>query len=73
MPMLAALLTGWGVDVRPMPIVPDDAASMRRALQSAAADADIVLSTAGISVGDEDHVPRRAARAGGDLAVLKVG
>lgn len=72
MPMLAALLTGWGVEVRPMPIVPDDAASMRRALQSAAADADIVLTTAGISVGDEDHVRDALHALGGDLAVLKV-
>jgi molybdopterin molybdotransferase len=45
---------------------------MREALEKAAGRADLVLTTAGVSVGDEDHV-RGALRAlGGDLAVLKV-
>jgi molybdopterin molybdotransferase len=55
-----------------MPIVPDDAASMREALHAAAAGADIVLTTAGISVGDEDHVRDALHALGGNLAVLKV-
>ncbi len=72
MPMLAALLTAWGAHVRPMPIMEDSPAAVGRALEAAAVDADLILSTGGISVGDEDHV-RDALRAlGGHLPVLKV-
>lgn len=72
LPMLVALLRAGGAAVTPMAIVADDAAAMRDALRCAARDADLVITTAGISVGDEDHV-RDAVRAlGGDLAVLSV-
>lgn len=55
-----------------MSAVDDDVVSMQAALRDAAGGPDLVLTTAGISVGDEDHV-RDALRAiGGDLAVLKV-
>lgn len=72
MPMLAALLGSWGAEVRPMPVVEDDAGAMQAALQAAAATADLVLTTAGISVGDEDHVRDALHQLGGSLAVLKV-
>jgi len=72
MPMLSALLTVWGADVRPMSVVADDALSMQAALREAAEHADLVLTTAGISVGDEDHVRDALQALGGDLAVLKV-
>jgi molybdopterin molybdotransferase len=72
MPMLAALLTEWGAEVQPLPVIEDNAAAMRSALQSAAGAADLVLTTAGISVGDEDHVRDAVRQLGGDLAVLKV-
>jgi molybdopterin molybdotransferase len=72
MPMLAALLAAWGADVRPMPVIDDDAAAMQDALRSAAGSADLVLTTAGISVGDEDHVRVALIALGGDLTVLKV-
>ncbi|WP_181378120.1 molybdopterin molybdotransferase MoeA [Teichococcus aestuarii] len=71
-PMLRALLRSWGVAVQSRPAVADEAGAMRDALREAAGKADLVLTTAGISVGDEDHV-REALRAlGGELAVLKV-
>lgn len=71
-PMLAALLIGWGAELILPPLVPDDEAAMRAALREAAREADLVLTNAGISVGEEDHV-RTALRAlGGNLAVLKV-
>jgi molybdopterin molybdotransferase len=70
--MLATLLTAWGAAVRLMPVVEDNAVSMQAALGAAAECCDLVLTTAGISVGDEDHV-RDALRAiGGDPAILKV-
>jgi molybdopterin molybdotransferase len=67
-PMLVALLTAWGVEVRPVSMVADDALSMQAALRDAAEHADLVLTTAGISVGDEDHVRDALQALGGDLA-----
>ena len=72
MPMLAALLAAWGAHVRPLPIVGDNSAAMRNALETAAEDADLILTTAGISVGDEDHVRAALHDLGGNLAVLSV-
>jgi molybdopterin molybdotransferase len=72
MPMLAALLGSWGADVRPMAVIDDNAVAVQAALQSAAGHADLVLTTAGISVGDEDHVRDAVRGLGGDLTVLKV-
>lgn len=72
LPMLLALLRAGGAVVRPVAIVADDAAAMRAALRSAALDADLVITTAGISVGDEDHVRDAVHDIGGDLAVLSV-
>jgi molybdopterin molybdotransferase len=72
LPMLASLLREWGADVHPQPVMLDDRASMRRALEAAGADADVVLTTAGISVGDEDYVRDAVRSLGGGLAVLRV-
>jgi molybdopterin molybdotransferase len=72
LPMLAAFLQAGGAAVRAMAVVNDEAAAMRLALRHAALDADLVLTTAGISVGDEDHVRDALLELGGDLAVLKV-
>ncbi|HEX2942201.1 MAG TPA: molybdopterin molybdotransferase MoeA, partial [Rhodopila sp.] len=72
LPMLAALLTAWGASVRSAPVVADDAEAMQAALRAAAASADLVVTTAGISVGNEDHVRTALHALGGDLAVLKV-
>ena len=72
LPMLVALLRNCGATVRPMAIVADSAIEMRAALQRAALDADVVITTAGISVGDEDHVRDALHDLGGDLAVLSV-
>ncbi len=71
-PMLTALLRAAGAVVEPVAIVADDAAAMQAALREAARDADLVITTAGISVGDEDHVRDAVHALGGDLAVLSV-
>ena len=60
--MLAALLHAGGAVVRTMAVVEDDVPAMRSSLRHAAIDADLVLTTAGISVGEEDYV-RHALRA----------
>jgi molybdopterin molybdotransferase len=72
LPMLAALLRADGAIVRPVTEVADEAGATRAALLDATVGADLVLTTAGISVGDEDHVRDALLDLGGDLAVLKV-
>ena len=71
-PMLAALLATWGVEPRCLPLFADRAEAVRTALREAAAGADLVVTTAGISVGEEDHVRHALDDLGGSLAVLKV-
>ena len=70
-PMLAALLRRLGAEIDDGGILPDDQAATGRALRSAAATADLVLTSGGVSAGEEDHV-RRAIEAAGSLAFWKV-
>jgi molybdopterin molybdotransferase len=72
LPMLVALLRDAGADVQPMAIVSDDTEAMRSALRGAAENANLVITTAGISVGDEDHVRDALNELGGELSVLSV-
>jgi len=72
LPMLAALLHASGAVVRTTAVVEDDVAAMRSSLRHAAIDADLVLTTAGISVGEEDHVRDALRDLGAELAVNKV-
>jgi molybdopterin molybdotransferase len=71
-PMLSAFLRGWGFDVIDLGKVadtPDDtAAALARA---AASGADVIISTGGVSVGEEDHV-RAALERQGSLSFWKV-
>lgn len=63
-PMLVAALAACGIsDVRTR-AVRDDAVQVRRALRALLADADLVLTSGGISVGDHDHVRAAAADCG---------
>ncbi len=59
-PALAAQL---GAELRPVATVPDEAQATRRALESALADADVVVVCGGVSVGVHDHVRPDAGRA----------
>jgi len=72
LPMLAALLHAGGAVVRTMAVVEDDVAAMRSSLRYAAIDADLVLTTAGIYVGEEDYVRDALRDLGAELAVHKV-
>ena len=53
---LMALLGDLGCDVHDLGIVPDDRAAIEAALRDAAATCDAIVSSAGMSVGDEDHL-----------------
>ncbi|MEX2468701.1 MAG: gephyrin-like molybdotransferase Glp [Pseudohongiellaceae bacterium] len=68
---LTALLQALGVEVIDLGIVPDDEEQTRRALVNAAKSADCIISTGGVSVGEEDYV-RKAVMASGSLALWKL-
>jgi molybdopterin molybdotransferase len=55
-PMLTELLQRFGAEVISRVSVPDDFAHTQAIIQQAAEDADVVISTGGVSVGEEDHV-----------------
>jgi molybdopterin molybdotransferase len=55
-PMLAALLDLAGVGVTDLGRVLDDPAHLEKVVTDAAPAHDLIVSTGGISVGDEDHV-----------------
>ncbi|MFG6160389.1 gephyrin-like molybdotransferase Glp [Halomonas sp. 1390] len=55
-PMLKRLLERFGAELVRVASVPDDAAGTRETLAAAALEADLVISTGGVSVGEEDHV-----------------
>ncbi len=70
-PMLAALLRRLGATVIDGGILPDNPGATRAALEQAALNADLVLTSGGVSAGEEDHV-RRAIEAAGTLAFWRV-
>ena len=55
-PMLAAMASGWGFDVVPLGVAPDQTGPVRVALDRGAAAADVILASGGASAGDEDHL-----------------
>ena len=55
-PMLQALLGAYPVTVSDLGILPDDRDFTRSALRRAAREADLIVTTGGVSVGLHDHV-----------------
>ena len=53
---LTGLLKNMGCELVAVTQVPDTPEATRAALMAAAAEADVILSSGGVSVGDEDHV-----------------
>lgn len=70
--MLRAALSAPWVDLEDLGALPDDPATLAAALRGAAARADLVISTGGVSTGDEDHMPRLLREAGGEAAALRI-
>lgn len=54
--MLAAMLKRLGCDVADLGILRDDRASLAAGLKAAAASHDLVVTSGGVSTGEEDHV-----------------
>jgi molybdopterin molybdotransferase len=65
-PVLFAMLRRLGMAPTDFGIVPDHRDTLQAALAAAARDHDVIVSSAGVSVGDEDHM-REAVKALGDL------
>jgi len=68
---LEGLLTGLGMRVLKQGIVADSLEETQDALTRAAENADCIITTGGVSVGDEDHV-RQAVENLGQLALWKL-
>lgn len=65
------LLTGMGCAITDLGILKDEASSLRAALETAAQDHDLVVTSGGVSVGEEDHV-RDAVEALGSLHLWRL-
>jgi molybdopterin molybdotransferase len=63
---VGALVRCLGCEVTDIGILPDRFEAIRDALQNAAADHDVLITSGGVSVGDEDHV-KAAVEALGNL------
>lgn len=70
-PMLAALLRRLGAVAADLGILRDAPGPLRRRLEAAAADHDLILTSGGVSVGEEDHV-RAAVEASGTLTFWRL-
>lgn len=69
--VLGALLRRLGCEVVDLGIVPDSLEATRAALREAARDADLIVTSGGMSVGEEDHV-RPALAAEGELRTWQI-
>jgi len=54
--LVTALLRGWGVEVLDYGVMADALAASRDALILASSECDLLLTTGGVSVGEEDHL-----------------
>lgn len=69
--MLAGLLTGLGAEVVDLGVVPDTREATLAMLEKAAEQADVIITTGGVSVGEEDHV-KAAVEQLGHIDIWKV-
>jgi molybdopterin molybdotransferase len=69
--LLNGLLKRMGCEVADFGIVPDKLAATRAVLRKAAAGNDLIVTSGGVSVGEEDHV-RPAVEAEGALSMWRI-
>ena len=62
--ILAGMLERLGVEVTDLGIVPDDAATLATTLRQAAETTDLIITSGGVSTGEEDHVRTAIANHG---------
>ncbi|MBB3220127.1 molybdopterin molybdotransferase [Massilia umbonata] len=68
---LRALLENLGCELTDFGIVPDNLDATRAVLRQAAAGSDLIITSGGVSVGEEDHV-KPAVEAEGRLAMWQI-
>jgi molybdopterin molybdotransferase len=71
-PMLKAMLTRLGADISDLGVISDARAPLAGALKSAAVSHDLILTTGGVSTGEEDHV-KAAVESAGSLVFWRIG
>jgi molybdopterin molybdotransferase len=69
--MLRTLLQGLGCQVTDLGMVPDALEATREALRTAARGSDLIVTSGGVSVGEEDHV-KAAVQAEGRLDLWQI-
>jgi molybdopterin molybdotransferase len=69
--MLLAMAARQGCAVRDLGIIRDDAAALAKALAEAARSCDLILTSGGVSTGEEDHV-KAAVEAVGALTFWRI-
>ena len=69
--VLTAMLARLGCEVRDLGIVGDTLEATRAALREAAQEADLIVTSGGVSVGEEDHV-KPAVEAEGQLDLWRI-
>ncbi len=71
-PMMVAALSTACVDIVAIERVEDNLEEMTKALQRLSSQADMIITTGGVSVGEEDHAHGALHGAGGKIAVAGV-
>ena len=71
-PMLKALLDANGIAVTDLGIVPDSRDTIAATLKSAAEDHHLIITSGGVSVGEEDHLKPAVIDAGGTIESWKM-
>ena len=67
-PMLSAAMSAAGIDLQSTHLVVDSRAALQDKLGHLAGRVDLIVTTGGISVGDEDHVKPALAELGGRIS-----
>ena len=68
---LQGQLTAWGFEAVDLGMVPDEPGAVRAAMLHAAQDSDVIITSGGVSVGEEDH-DKAAVQAEGALDLWKI-
>ncbi len=69
---LAGMLERPWIELLDFGAVPDRPEMLAETLARAARQADVVVTTGGVSVGDEDHMVRLVREAGGEIHAMKI-
>nr|VFJ51962.1 MAG: molybdopterin molybdochelatase [Candidatus Kentron sp. FW] len=68
---LTGLLENSGCEISDIDTIPDDLSATKEALTNAARRADVVITSGGVSVGEEDHI-KRAVESVGQLDLWRI-